>query len=245
MTDFSRRSIVASPRAGVLVLLCSALLAVQCAQATEETPEVTFSEAERLLWTGDQLRAIKAPTVLEYRFHKTGTLETGFEDKVVFTIHKLRDDGLKSASLAFFTGERQFPIEPEEATDANPVLKVYLQGDVYEMNRLTDPDGKARERWRYFQRRIKFALAEDAKVVETSIEFQGQRYAGKEITFAPYVKDPKRAAFEKFADKIYRVVVSDMLPGYFFEVTTLVPGDGQGTPPLISETLSLVSAEPL
>ena len=49
-------------------------------------------------------------------------------------------------------------------TTVNPILKVYLQGGVYEMNRLTDPNGAARERWRYFQRRIKYALAESATV---------------------------------------------------------------------------------
>ncbi|MBM4228091.1 MAG: hypothetical protein FJ164_10135 [Gammaproteobacteria bacterium] len=212
---------------------------------TPQAPAESFSEAERLLWTGDQLKAIEAPMTLEYRFKKSGTLEAGFEDKVVFTIHKVRPDGLKSASLAFFTGERQFPIEPEEATDANPVLKVYLQGDVYEMNRLTDADGKARERWRYFQRRIKFALAEAAEIKPVSFEFQGRRHEGREILFAPYVKDPKRALFERFADKTYRVVVSETLPGYLHEVTTLVPGEGEGAPPLIAETLSLVSAKPL
>ncbi len=241
----TERMRLAARLTGVLALFCLAVLSPLSLAEEAANPAESFSEAERTLWVGDQLKAISKPMRLQYRFSKSGTLEAGFEDKVVFTVHKVRADGLKSASLAFFTGERQFPIEPEEATDANPVLKVYLQGDVYEMNRLTDPDGKARERWRYFQRRIKFALAEDAKVVETSIEFQGQRYPGKEITFAPYVKDPKRAAFEKFADKVYRVVVSDALPGYLYEVTTLVPGDGQDAPPLIAETLSLVSAEPL
>jgi len=59
------------------------------------------------------------------------------------------------------------------------------------------------------------------------------------------VKDPKRALFERFADKTYRVVVSETLPGYLHEVTTLVPGEGEGAPPLIAETLSLVSAKPL
>jgi len=230
---------------GTLCLL-GLTLTVEAPRAdTTQEPAEGFSEAERLLWTGDQLQAIEAPMTLEYRFKKSGTLEAGFEDKVVFTIHKVRPDGLKSASLAFFTGERQFPIEPEEATDANPVLKVYLQGDVYEMNRLTDPEGKARERWRYFQRRIKFALAEAADVKLVAFDFQGRRHEGKEILFAPYVKDPKRALFDRFANKVYRVVVSESLPGYLYEVTTLVPGEGKDSPPLIAETLSLISARPL
>lgn len=229
-----------------ILCMLGLVLAVEapCADPMPD-PVASFSAAERLLWTGDQLKAIEAPMKLEYRFRKSGSLEAGFEDKVVFTVHKVRPDGLKSASLAFFTGERQFPMEPEEATDANPVLKVYLQGDVYEMNRLTDPEGKARERWRYFQRRIKLALAETAEIKPVSFEFQGHRHEGKEILFAPYVTDPKRALFERLANKTYRVVVSESLPGYLYEVTTLVRGEGEDTPPLIAETLSLISAKPL
>lgn len=230
----------------------TALLAMflGAAQATETSApsaapdEVKFSEAETILWLGDQLATVTEPTVLTYSFEKSGSFEKGFTDSIVFRVTKLHPDGMKAAAIEFFTGERRFPIAPEDKTDVNPVLKIYFQGDVYEMNRLTDPDGKARERWRYFQRRIKFALVESATVQPIQIEFDGRKYQGKHIQFSPFVNDPKRAEFERFADKVYSVIVSDELPGYLYKLETSVPGEGVGAPPLIHEVLQLKSITP-
>lgn len=240
MTEF--RPMLASVLAGVLFFVAvPATIADEAPAASASEP---FSPAETLLWFGDQLAKVTAPLVLEYRFEKQGTLEAGFQDDVRFIIQKVKPDGMKSAALEFFSGERRFPIPPEESTNANPVLKVYLQGDIYEMNRLTDPEGKARERWRYFQRRIKFAFAEGAKIETTKFEFGGKTYAGKKVTITPYVDDPRRAAFEKFADKIYTFVVSEELPGFLYEIRATIPGS-KGAPPLIDETLRLAAIKPL
>ncbi len=218
------------------------------AVAAESSPaaadeNATFSEAENLMWMTDQLAAVKAPSVLTYSFVKDGSYEKGFEDRIVFTVTKINPDGMKSAALDFFTGQRHFPVPPVDGTDVNPVLKVYFQGDVYEMNRLTDPDGKSRERWRYFQRRIKFALAEGATVEPAKISFDGREYDAKRIRFEPYKQDPKRAMFEKFADKRYTVTVADALPGYVYEIITEVP-DKNGAVPLVRDTLRLQSVVP-
>ncbi|MGE0335664.1 MAG: hypothetical protein AB7Q76_10275 [Gammaproteobacteria bacterium] len=230
-------------RALMLCALCT--IAMSPVKAADAAGDATgFSEAETRLWLGDQLKAVTAPLVLEYAFEKSGTYEAGFSDRVVFTVHELKPDGMKSASLQFFTGERNFPVPPEERTNVNPVLKVYFQGDVYEMNRLTDPDGVARERWRYFQRRIKFALADTAKVEPVTFEFDGRPYAGHKISFAPYLDDPKSDKFKDFIGKTYTVIVSDELPGYVYRIETEVPGKTAGAPPLMRESLWLTAIRP-
>lgn len=213
--------------------------------ASEATTEAEFSEAERTLWLGNQLQAVTEPMTLEYTFTKSGSFEAGFTDSVRFNIHEVKPDGMKSASLEFFSGERRFPVPPEDNTDVNPVLKVYFQGDVYEMNRLTDPEGKARERWRYFQRRIKFALAEGATVEPVEFQFEGRSYPGKKISFQPYAKDPRRGEFEKFANKSYTVVVSEQLPGFLYRIETRVADAAVGAPPLLEEVLQLTAIRPL
>jgi len=229
-----------------LAFCALALLTVVCSQiatAQEASPE--FSEAETLLWLGDQLKNVTTPSVLKYDFVKSGTYEEGFKDVILFKVHQVKPDGMKAATLDFFSGARRFEIPPEENTNVNPVLKVYFQGDVYEMNRLTDPEGKARERWRYFQRRIKFALAEAAKVEALDIEFDGKTYPGKRVSFAPYVNDPRGDDFKQFTAKRYVVTVSDALPGFVYEIETWVPAATPEAPPLIKETLRLVEIEPL
>jgi len=232
-------------RLTAVTLLAVAANIVSAETAATTPAEAQFSAAEVLLWTTDQLKQVKTPTRLDYVFTKSGTLEAGFTDKVVFTIEKVKSDGMKAAKLDFFTGERHFPVPPEENTNVNPVLKVYLQGDVYEMNRLTDPDGKARERWRYFQRQIKFAMAEGATITPLEIEVAGRRYKAQRVTFAPYVNDPKREQFAQLAGKRYSITVAEDLPGYLYEIETEVPGATHDSAPLIKETLRLTAVSPL
>jgi uncharacterized protein YkuJ len=229
-------------KTGARCVMAAALL--QLFVLTAVAAEAEFSQAETLLWMTDQLKMIEQPLQLNYAFERTGTFEPGFSDKVTFTVRAVKDDGTKAASVDFFTGERRFEVPPVESTNVNPILKIYLQGDVYEMNRLTDPDGKSRERWRYFQRRIKFAMADAASIENVTVNFNGEAVPAVRVSFSPYANDPKRALFEEFADKSYRIVVSDKIPGYIYSIETVIPGAGPDDLPLIREFLQLVSVEP-
>ncbi len=225
----------------LLALLVSASLSLGAAEDSSEA-QVEFSEAEVSLWMTDQLAAVQAPVTMTYTFERSGSLEPGFTDQVTFRIEKINADGSKAASLAFFTGERNFPVPAAPSTVVNPIFKVFLQGDVYEMNRLSDPEGTSRERWRYFQRRIKFALAESAEVKPLTFEFSGQQWTGREITFTPYINDPKRNLFETYADKRYTFIVCDDLPGYLYRIETVVPG-ADPDQPLLREVLQLTKID--
>ena len=98
-----------------------------------------FSEAESRLWMSDHLRNVSRPARLYYQFTKAGSLEEGFSDNVYLDVLKLNSDGTKDANLHFLTGEREQPFTPENVSNVrgNPILGVYLQGDVLDMNRLT------------------------------------------------------------------------------------------------------------
>ena len=229
----------------LLVLFCLALgvtLATLAADGEAAPAAVEkFSEAETRMWMTDQLHGITRPMSLQYEFHKTGSLEPdlNFDDKAELSIEKLNADGSKNGTLLFFFGEHT----AMDSSTVNPLLGHYLYADVSNMNRLTDPAGQARERWRYFHRAIKLALADAATVKATTIEFDGRSWQGYEISFAPYKNDPKRSLFEKFADKRYTVVVSDDLPGYLYRIETLIPSDNAAQP-LIHEVLQLTVVKP-
>ena len=124
----------------------------------QKREDVILSEAEELLWETDQLANIDKIGTVRYEFERKGTMDEGFTDSVELSITDIKDDGMKSAAVIFFSGDRNQSVAPNESTNGNPVLGVYLQGDVYEMNRLTEGS------WRYFHKRIKFALADDAKI---------------------------------------------------------------------------------
>lgn len=220
------------------------LRAAEGATAPAAAAEAKFSEAENRMWMTNQLESVTRPVSFTYSFVHGGTFEAGFEDRVIMKVARVNPDGSKALDIDFFSGERHWPSSPVDSATVNLVLSRFFEGDIREMNRLTDPDGRARERWRYFQRRIKLALAESAKVTPTEFEFDGRRWKGHEITFAPYVDDPHRAEFERFAGKRYSVVVSDELPGYLYRIETIVPGEKGATEPLLREVLQLSAVKP-
>lgn len=207
----------------------------------EEIPEgFQFSDAENKLWFSDHLKNIKKPMRLYYEFVKTGSYEEGFSDAVYLDIVKLNDDGTKNAVLDFFTDERKQVVSPDNVTNitGNPILGIFMQGDVYEMNRLTEGH------WRHFQKMIKIALRETATVEPVNFQFNGKEYKGEKISFSPYLNDPHRRDFEKFADKNYEFIFSDAIPGSLYQIRTVIPnGRNTDKEPLIEEVVTLAEVK--
>lgn len=205
---------------------------------TEALPEgFSFSDAENKLWLDDHLSNIDRPVRLYYEFVKSGSYEEGFTDAVYLDIIKINEDGTKNAVLDFFTAARKQAVSQENVTNirGNPVLAIFMQGDVYEMNRLTEGH------WRHFQKMIKVALRESASVEPVTIEFNGEKVKAEKISFSPYLKDPHRRDFEKFAQKTYEFIFSDEIPGSLYQIKTVVQDPaGSGNGPLIEESLTLM-----
>jgi len=211
---------------------------------SDEIPEdFEFASAENKLWLDNHLGNITQPTSLYYEFEKTGTYEDGFSDSVYLKVVELNEDGSKNTLLDFFTAERKQRI-PEGNTSnirGNPVLGIYMNGDVFDMARIT---GGKPDRYRYFLKQIKVALRETAKIEETTFYYNGKEYQGDKIFFTPYVKDPHRRDFEKFADKYYEIILSDDIPGKLYQITTIVPdSSNESEEPLVMETLKLVDVK--
>lgn len=237
-------------RAVITLTLFVACQVVSAQEANEDSGSANkqgenykFSRAETLLWLNEHLTNIDEPTEIRYDFSKTGTYEDGFTDKVILDVLEFHNDGSRSVKMQFFSGHRENKsIQPHQLTEihGNPVLGAYMQGDVYEMDRLTDGN------WRYFHKRIKLALADNADIEKVEIEHQGKQLEGNKVTLAPYVKDPHRAEFDKFADKTYEFIFSDEIPGELYQIKTVVPNNiEQGADPLIVETLTFAEAKPV
>jgi len=206
----------------------------------ENPEEIHFTRAENRLWRENHLKNISKPGRLYYEFHKAGSYEPGFDDSVYLDILKINDDGSKDTNLEFLSGSRRQPVSPAnlEGVKGNPVLGIYMQGDVYEMNRLTNGS------WRYFQRRIKTAFARKADVKPVTFKFNGDEVKGEKITVKPYLDDPHRSQFGKFAGKTYEFILSGKVPGSIYQIKTVVPDksnpDGE---PLLLEELTFQHAD--
>ena len=198
-----------------------------------------FAAAEKKLWLDNHLQNISSPGRLYYDFVKRGTFEQGFSDSVYLDILAINEDGSKNADLEFFTAERQQSVRRDNLVNVtgNPVLTIYMQGDVYEMNRLTEGS------WRYFQRRIKSAFADGATIEPVTFEYDGGQVSGEKISITPYLNDPRRRQFAAFAPKLYEFILSDQVPGKLYRIKTVIPGASPDQEPLIEEILTLQSAE--
>ena len=195
-----------------------------------------FSDAERKLWLNDHLNNVEKPARLYYEFVKSGSYEEGFSDAVYLDILEINEDGTKNALLEFFTADRKQEANRDNLNNitGNPIIGIYMQGDVVEMNRLTEGH------WRYFQKRIKIAISENAKIDPVSFDFEGEKVSGEKITITPYEKDPRRKQFAQFADKRYEFIFSKQIPGSLYQIKTVIPDTtGTAKEALIEEVLTL------
>ncbi len=201
--------------------------------------EFKFSHAENILWMDKHLLNIEQPARLYYEFEKSGTYEDGFIDDVFLDIININEDGSRNTVLNFLSDEKRQKVSPSNVVNitGNPVIGVYLQGDVYEMNRLTEGH------WKYFHKQVKLAIADSNESEAVTIELGGKQYAGEKITLHPYDNVAKKERLKEFADKSYEFILSDQIPGKLYQIKTVINDPANPDIPLIVEKLTLKNVE--
>ena len=209
------------------MLACSAFLlpAQQSAAADDLSP------AEKALFVTNHLATLTPPTTLRYSFHKGGSLEAGFDDKVSISLRAQSDGRCCAASAEFLGGSRRLSLPEVESAQGNPVILYFLERDIREMQRLTKGQPN------YFRKRIRMAVYQGATMTEASVSYLGRKVAARQITVAPYVDDPLRARFEALAGKRYVFTLSDQVPGGVVSMRSQV--DGTAALPLLIEEMTL------
>ncbi len=238
----------------LMVFFTSSLLVVADETANEEmkpqigsmndsgrvdADEYEFSNAESKLWMDKHLLNVEQAVRLHYEFEKTGSYEEGFIDDVYLDIVKINEDGTRDAVLDFFSGEQKQMIAPSnvEKITGNPVIGIYLQGDVYEMSRLTEGG------WKYFHRQIKLAIADSNTSEPVTVELDGKQYEGEKIVLLPYENIDKKDRLKEFSDKRYEFILSDEIPGKLYQIKTVINDAENPDAPLVVETLTLTNVD--
>jgi hypothetical protein len=208
-------------------------------QAREDN---SFSRANALLFLTNHLKNVNKPAILQYAFVKRGPLEAPYKGSIDMAVSVIKG-GEKNVKFKYFTGARSRYIPPVSDVHGNPIISLFLQRDVTDMQRRTG--GSAR----YFQDAIKVALENGAKVEQIKLNYRGHTIDGTRITIAPYVKDPHRNELGQFAKKHYMFKLSKAVPGEVYQLRTVVPAEpGQHSDQmnaLVEETLTFAGTEPL
>lgn len=192
-----------------------------------------YSPAERALFMTDHLGSTRAPATLRYSFRKSGSLEESFEDKVTVVLGAPGKARCCTATTTFLDGARRINLPEIDLPQGNPVILHFLERDIREMQRLTKGQPN------YFRKRIRMAVFQGAKIAEVKVPYGGSMVAAQQIVIAPYVDDPLRPRYEKFADKQYVFTLSPDVPGGVYAIRAQVNGDSSGGPALLVDEMTL------
>lgn len=207
--------------------------------------ESPVSAAEQWLLLEPHLARLALPTRLVYRFESTGSLTASESYELSLQLQRATGAGPSrlQASVRLPRNEVPMPLEGDEPS--NPIVTWFLDRDVALMEKLT---GGQR---RHFQKRVRYALAETQQLESVRVERTGAStnatanagpLAGQQIQLQPYLQDPLRQRFEKLAGKRYRFTLAKGVAGQVWQIQTVIPGATAGAEPLLTETLSFVSA---
>lgn len=178
------------------------------------------SRAETLLFQTHHLQNIPEATTLIYTYSRKASEEPGFEDQVVMKTGTGAGNGI-AVTMQFLSGSRELRMQDVGNAKGNPVLLGFLERDVLEMKMRTG--GSAN----YFRKRIRLALAEAATVLPVAFRYENRTINGQEIRISPYLKDPLRKRFEKYAHKTYVFVLSSELPGGIYQLRSSLSEEDQ------------------
>ena len=204
------------------------------AATSDNTQE--YSKAQIALYRSNQVGMLRKNDVVNYTFNRQGSLETPIDDKASIAIVDVDQDGKKNITVNFLTGENHIEMPMFEGfKQGNPILMVFLEHDVKQMNELTKGSTL------YFRSRIRDGLATPSKstVQATTITIDQQKVEATIVTVKPYVGLEEIDRFKQFEQKSYQFVISPHVPGGVYSIKTMTPGvDGS---PVLEESLVYAS----
>ncbi|MGO4153165.1 hypothetical protein [Cupriavidus sp. YAF13] len=200
------------------MLLCAITGAVAAPAGAADDP---IKPAERLLFMADHLKTVRVPADLVYRFDKGGSLAPAGSEEV----HVRLSRGGKGVSAVVSDAAGTMPFALEAPLRGNPVILYFLEKDIAEMRQLTGGQP------RYFQKRIRLALAQGPAITPVTAELDGKPVPARQIVIQPYLDDPNHARFENLVGKRYTFVLSDRVPGQVLLLKSEVPGKVPGVTP--------------
>ncbi len=200
--------------------------------SSEPKPSSEITPAEKLIFTTDHMHDVAPQTELDYAMVASGK-DAGAAD-VVRVLVTSQGNAKGDAKVSDHSGA--VPL-PTSGLPCNPVIIYFLEHDIAEMQTLT---GGQR---RYFQRRLRLALAQGPKIASATSHIGGKPVTVRQIVVQPYLNDPNADRFPQYTGKRYTFELADGLPGQVARIHTEVPGaNNDFAHPISTETLTFQAA---
>jgi hypothetical protein len=181
-----------------------------------------YSEAEHQLFERPHLTSLTSPTRLHYRYERTGTLQPEVVDHAMVTL--TTEGGVRLAVVDYLSDIRRLELPPTSPVEQNPIILHFLEREVRQLRDLAGGVSN------FYRNRIRKALAGDATVKEAKFSYEGRMVKGIEIRIDPYVRDPARVRFEKFARRYYVMLLSPEVPGEVYQLRAELLGNHGSQP---------------
>ena len=205
----------------VATAFCS--LASSLSFAAEKTPT-----AVDLLFNVKHLDNVTASKVLTYRFERKVSSQKiageAFGDDIKVTVAKMAPDGSKNVVLAVFTGGRARSPFMTPGMTGNPLLLWYLNRAVSSYSILAGGSTN------YLKSKFSTAIGKVAEVEPVKIDLDGKQVDGYKIKLTPYLYDPGKIRMQGFEISSFEVLVSDQVPGFFYDMVSKLKSTGKGAP---------------
>lgn len=207
----------------------------QAAAASDAVPPP--SKAEQLLFMAPQMADMKAPRTLAYDYASASAAGTT-RDHAKLATQPAADGHCCAAHVEFLSGPQAVTLPDLDDPQGNPILMYFLESEVRQLERATKGQSA------HFRRRIRTALADDARVTDTTLRWNGKDVPAHVIRIAPYATDPYRKRFETEAATEYEFTLSDAVPGGVLRLAATVPAAKAGDPPVSTRSLTLADTQP-
>lgn len=211
------------------------------AAESSDAPSQPYSLAEKHLFMADHLKDLPSrTTILSYSFSKTGSFESGYDDRVTEEIGAPdpQTENGRPVKMDFLSGAHKLDLPPVSGAKGNPVIMGFLERDVREMSRITGGGAQGA----YYRNSIRRALVEVNQSRPVKVSWKGKELSAEEFSLEPYKNDPVREKFLRFANKKYTFVLSDQVPGGVYSMKTVMR-DSTGEKIMIEETLTLTETK--
>jgi hypothetical protein len=204
-------------------VVLGALLVGGAAGLSAATEEAAPS-AQSLLFDANYLQPLAAPSRLVYSYATKTADEKlfgkDFEDEVALRLAPSADGaGDKDVFVDVFTGDRQRVLGPLTHVTGNPIIMMFLERDVSQMNMHVGGQPV------YFRNVIRLAFREAAKLEPATVDWEGKQVSATKVTIRPFVNDSNGERMQLFRSKTYEFIVSDAVPGGIYQLHSTMSDD--------------------
>ena len=217
----------------LLVAQAQARPAADAASASEP-----ISEAERLLFMHPHLATVRKPGTLSYAYSAQAAASASPPDRATLALRTRADGSCCSVHGEYLSGAMAVNLPDFDDATANPIVLYFLESEVRRLQRTTTGQSA------HFRRQIRMSLATGARVVDTTVRWNGKDVPGHVVRVAPFVDDPYRARFEREAAMEYVFILSDEVPGGVAAMSATLPDPGAANAPLERRRLVLEDPQP-